>query len=67
MVANYEIRLEIELRQFRHRDEGNINRNKEAVQNSTRQIMHLLRDLIRLDLVKCLPTSAYGPIVCPFS
>ncbi|KAL2823619.1 hypothetical protein BDW59DRAFT_163197 [Aspergillus cavernicola] len=58
MVANYEIQLEIELRQSQCQIEVNINRNKQVVQESTMSITELLRDLIRLDLVKYLPTSA---------
>ncbi|KAL4939227.1 hypothetical protein BDV06DRAFT_225198 [Aspergillus oleicola] len=58
MLANYEIQLEIELDPSQCPNEGNIDRNKEAVQESTVRITQLLQDLMRLDLVKYLPTSA---------
>ncbi|KAL3474461.1 hypothetical protein BJX99DRAFT_260393 [Aspergillus californicus] len=58
MMANYEIQLEVELRQSQYEIEVNINRNRQVVQESNMSITELLRDLIRLDLVKYLPTSA---------
>ncbi|KAE8331414.1 hypothetical protein BDV39DRAFT_201064 [Aspergillus sergii] len=58
LLANYEIQTEVEAQPFRLTSNENICRCRLEVQRSTVAITDLLRELVKLDLVRYLPISA---------
>ncbi|KAJ6166745.1 fungal specific transcription factor domain-containing protein [Penicillium chermesinum] len=66
LLTNYELQLEVECNQSGCEDKLQISRNQNEVQESTGAITELLRELVKLDLVKYLPTSAVTCTVQPF-
>jgi hypothetical protein len=63
LLANYEVRLEVEYQRGAIQEPTQIDRSRFEIQKSSVAITELLRELIRIDMVKCLPVSAYVTIL----